>query len=537
VGKVTSQTQVLIVGAGPPGLMMACQLALRHIPFRIIDKREQHNGGSGALIIHARSLEFFNQMGIADKAISQGILVSKINVVFNGKKPLTLILNKMGNGQTKFPGLLLLEQTKTEQLLSDFLQSYGHSVERKSELTGFSQYDEGCTNIVKKSDGKNIVIKSKFLIAADGSHSFIRDQLKIPFSGKTYELSLFVFDGKAEIKLPHDEICFSFTEKSSTGIFPLQGGRWRVDGTIPKNISLKEEIVFGDIEPDYASRNRLKIKLHDPEWFSVFHSHQKYAGAFGYKRCLMIGDAAHVFSPVGAQGMNTGMQDAVNLAWKLTMILRGYSKDSLLNSYQIERQSLAKKMIKSTDHFYRIVTSDNKLDKKFRLQIAPTLLKIFFPVIERQKKLSHYLFNAISEIGINYRKSPLSASGSGGLFRLNAPRPGDRLPYFLFNWGDQEVNLQDLPDSTLFHLFIFTMDSVPEEFSTWLKQYAGWLNVQHIPLNKGTKPLYRRLGIGKTGCCLVRPDMYIAYRSDKLNIKKLEKYLKRLSIVEAVSKV
>ena len=244
MGKVTSQTQVLIVGAGPPGLMMACQLALRKIPFRIIDKNEQHLSRSGALIIHARSLEIFNQMGIADKAISQGILASKINLVFNGKKPLSLVLNKMGNGLTKFPGLLLLEQSKTEQLLADFLQSYGHSVERKTELTGFSQYDEGCTNIVKMPNGKNIVIKSKYVIAADGSHSFIRDQLNIPFSGKTYELSLFVFDGKVDIDLPPDEICFSFTEKSSAGIFPLKDGRWRVDGTIPRNISSNEENSF-----------------------------------------------------------------------------------------------------------------------------------------------------------------------------------------------------------------------------------------------------------------------------------------------------
>lgn len=536
MGKVTSQTQVLIVGAGPPGLMMACQLALRKIPFRIIDKREQHHGGSGALIIHARSLEIFNQMGIADKAISQGILAGKINVMFNGKKPLTLVLNKMGNGQTKFPGLLLLEQAKTEQLLAEFLKAYGHSVERKSELTGFSQYDEGCTNIVKKSDGKNIIIKSKYLIAADGSHSFIRDQLKIPFSGKTYELSLFVFDGKAEIDLPPDEICFSFTERSSTGIFPLRDGRWRVDGTIPGKLSSKEEIVFGDIEPDYAARNHLKIKLSEPEWFSVFHSHQQFAGAFKYKRYIMVGDAAHVFSPVGAQGMNTGMQDAYNLAWKLAMILKGYSNDSLLSSYQTERQALAKKMIRSTDHFYRMVTSNSKIDKKIRLHVAPFLLKIFFPVIERQKKLSSYLFNAISEIGINYRKSPLSANGTGRLSAFYNPRPGDRLPYILYNSGGKEVNLQDMVNGALFHLLIFSRNSVPVEFLTYLDQFAGWLTVHTVPLNQDTRPLFKKLGIGKTGCYLVRPDMYIGYKSNKLTIKKLEKYLKRLSINEAVLK-
>jgi 2-polyprenyl-6-methoxyphenol hydroxylase-like FAD-dependent oxidoreductase len=531
VGKITSQTQVLIVGAGPPGLMMACQLAHRNISFRIIDKSDQHLSGSGALIVHARSLEIFNQMGIADRAISMGIVAAKIKVVFNGRKPLTLVLNKMGQGLTKFPGLLLIEQSRTEQLLENYLQSFGHSVERRMELTGFTQFDDGCTSIVRKPDGKNIIIKSKYIIAADGSHSFIRDHLKIPFSGKTYELALFVFDGKADIDLSPDEICFSFTEKSSTGIFPLKEGRWRVDGTIPRHISSLEEITFRDIEPDFASRNRLKIKLHDPERFSVFHSHQQYAGAFKYKRCFMIGDAAHVFSPVGAQGMNTGMQDAYNLAWKMAMSLEGHSNETLLGSYQKERQPLARNMIKSTDHFFRIVTGSSNMDKKIRLQLAPFLLKIFFPIIEKQKILSRYLFNSISEIGINYRKSPLSGKSSYGYFRLNAPKPGDRLPYIPYNHLGKEANLQDIITGKFFHLIIFSRIELTVEFSSYISQYSGWLMVHHIPPDDGTSSLYKRLGTGRTVCYLVRPDMYIAYRTRKLNIENLEKYLKKLSIV------
>jgi 2-polyprenyl-6-methoxyphenol hydroxylase-like FAD-dependent oxidoreductase len=531
VEKVTPPIEVLIVGAGPPGLMMACQLAMRNISFRIIDKSEQHIEGSGALIIHSRSLEILNQMGIADKAISEGILASKINVVFNGKKPLTLVLNKMGKGETKFPGLLLIEQSKTEQLLTDFLHSYGYKVERKSELTDFSQYDDGCTNIVRMPDGNNIAIKSKYLIAADGSQSFIRNQLKIPFSGQTYKLSLFVLDGKADIDLPPDEICFSFTDKSSTGIFPLKGGRWRIDGTIPRNISAKEKIVFADVEPGFASRNRLKIKLHEPERFSVFHSHQQYAGAFKYKRCFMIGDAAHVFSPVGAQGMNTGMQDAYNLAWKLTMVLKGYSNDSLLNSYQKERQPLARNMIKTTDHLFRMVTSNEKTDKKIRLQLAPYLLKFLFPILEKQKIISHYVFNGISEISINYRNSPLSAIGFSRIFSLQAPRPGDRLPCFSFLLGGNKLNLQDLVNEGLFHLIILSGNSNPEKFKMFTGLYTGWLSVLFIPLDGGTRPLYKRLGIKKNGCYLVRPDMYIAYRAKKIIKKDLVNYLTQLSVV------
>jgi 2-polyprenyl-6-methoxyphenol hydroxylase-like FAD-dependent oxidoreductase len=525
------QTQVLIAGAGPPGLMMACQLAMRNIHFRIFDKSDKPHSGSGALVIHARSLEILNDMGIAGRAISNGVLAGKINVVFNGKKPLTLAIKKMGTGLTEFPGLLLLEQSKTEQLLAEFLMTYGCSVERKCELTGFTQHDEGCTSIVRNHNGKSIIIESKYLIAADGSHSFIRDQLKIPFSGKTYSLSLFVFDGKAEFDFPRDEICFCFTGESSAGIFPLNKGRWRVDGTIPRSTAAREKIDFKDIEPGFASRNQLKIRLYEPEMFSVFHSHQQYAGAFKYKRCFMIGDAAHVFSPVGAQGMNTGMQDALNLAWKLSMVLEGYAKETLLNSYQQERQPLAKKMIKSTDHFYRLVTSDSKQDQKIRLRIAPFLIKILFPVLERQRILARYFFNGISEIGINYRNSPLSMRDSWFRTGLRSPCPGDRLPYFRFNLDGSEVNIQDLAGGPLFNLLIFSANSIPPDFITRLSQHSRWLKIQYIPRDPGTIPLYKRLGIGKTGCYLVRPDMYVAYISKQLDIHPLQKYLLRLSVI------
>ncbi len=229
--------------------------------------------------------------------------------------------------------------------------------------------------------------------------------------------------------------------------------------------------------------------------------------------------------------MNTGIQDAFNLAWKLAMVLKGFSNESLLQSYQKERQSLAKKMIKSTDHFYRMVTSNRKMDRKIRLKLAPFLFKIFFPVIERQKSISRYLFNKISEIGINYRNSPLSKNGSHGLFRPDAPGPGDRLPCLPFKLEGNVVNLQDMGNDVWFHLFIFSRNSIPEEFLSYFRQYSGWLSTLFIPFDSGTMPLYNRLGIGKTGVYLIRPDMYIAYRSKKLIIKNLEKYLKQLSIV------
>jgi hypothetical protein len=198
---------------------------------------------------------------------------------------------------------------------------------------------------------------------------------------------------------------------------------------------------------------------------------------------------------------------------------------------QKERQPLARKIVNSTDKIFRMVSGTNTSEKKFRLQAAPFLLKILIPALERQKILSRYVFNAISEIGVNYRNGPLTLRGYQGLLKGKAPRPGDRLPYFLFTFRGNTVNLQDLVNSAFFHLFLFSRNAFPDEFITYSAQFNGWLSTLFIPYDTGTMSLYKRLGIGKSGYLLVRPDMYIANRSKNLIIKNFEKYLDHLSIV------
>jgi 2-polyprenyl-6-methoxyphenol hydroxylase-like FAD-dependent oxidoreductase len=527
VRKVTSSTGVLIAGAGPPGLMMACQLALRGTPFRIIDKNDRHITGSGALIIHARTLEYFEQLGIARKAIEQGILARKINIVFHGKKYFNLPIDKMGKDITRYPGLLLLEQSKTEQLLISVLEAYGHEVERKTELLEFTNYTEGCTNIVKLPDGKQTVIKSQYLVAADGAHSMIREKLRIPFAGNTYDMSLFCYDGKPEFDVPPNEICFTFTDHGSTGLFPLQGDRWRIDGTIPADLRQKEEIVFGDIADRFAQKNHLRIKLVTPEWFSVFHSHQQYAGAFGYGRCFMIGDAAHVFSPIGAQGMNTGLQDACNLAWKLSMVLKGLLNEGILDTYHEERQPIAKKIATSTDRIFLLITKNHSFSKKIRLGILPWMLDKTLPLIEKKKVFSDYLFKGISEPAVNYRKSPLSAAASFGYFPSSAPKPGDRLPNLEFRIAGRKITAQGVSDFKRFHAFVFSKEYFPDEFLEYLTSAEHLISHEFIAFDSGTAVAYHLFGIRAAGCYLVRPDMYIAFRSANLYVNQIRGYLKR----------
>jgi 2-polyprenyl-6-methoxyphenol hydroxylase-like FAD-dependent oxidoreductase len=228
---------VLIVGAGPAGLMMACQLALRKISFRIIDKRDQPASYSGALIVQARTLEIFQQMGIAQLAIREGIIASELKLIFNGKKSFVIPVKGVGKDLTAFPFLLMLEQSKTEQLLIDFLQNQGSVVECETELLRFTQGIDGVVSRLIRPDGVEEAINSKYLIAADGARSTIRKQLQIPFVGEIYPITLFVTDCKAEVDLPPNMVCFSFSDKATAGFSHYLKGDGVLIVQFPENLN------------------------------------------------------------------------------------------------------------------------------------------------------------------------------------------------------------------------------------------------------------------------------------------------------------
>jgi hypothetical protein len=366
-------------------------------------------------------------------------------------------------------------------------------------------------------------ITSTYLIAADGGQSLVRNQLNIPFLGKTHELALFVIDSKTDVDLSHEEIHFSFTKNASTGLFPLKRGRWRIDGSLNKQFKTNGSLSFFDIKEKYAQLTHLDLTLQEPDWFSVFHSHQRYAETFRINRCFLVGDAAHVFSPVGAQGMNTGLQDAYNLAWKLSLVIRKKASDSLLATYNPERQLLAKNIIRHTDRAFKLVSSKSYLAKNFRLRVAPLLLKFLFPNIDKNRLLADFLFKRISQIGISYHRHASFKKVSLGRFPIKTPKPGDRLPFIKFHLNGKEVTIQDKLKQTDFQLFIFTNQAI--DYSNIEETYKGILSVEVIPFNQGTALLYKKLGLRNGGYYLIRPDMYIAFRSNQSEIDGVGKFL------------
>lgn len=517
---------VLVAGAGPAGLMMACHLALHKIKFRIIDQRTSASKYSGALIIHARTMEILHQMGLAEKAMNSGTIAHAINLRFNHSRNYTLDIRGFGNALTPYPNLLLLEQWQTEQLLQQFLNEHGYWVEDGKALTGFHQQEDLVICEITMADGSVETLKSHFLVGADGKDSFVRNHLKIPFPGKTQNYRLFITDCEARLPLTEREILFSFASDSTSGFFPLKDSRWRVDGLIP--VLQHHAVSFEEVKDFFSRTIHAGIALSRPGWFSVFRSHSGCADHFRLKHCFLVGDAAHVHSPVGAQGMNTGMQDACNLAWKLAFHIRGKANEKLLDSYEQERRPVALNTIRYTDMAYAFMTANAALTRFFRLHLLPLLMPGILSRLNKKQHLRDRLFVSVSGLGIAYKHSPLSFSVPDDGFPAHSPRPGDRMPYMVYKKKERPDSLHNDLSPTYFSLFIFGIHLLPQMFQSVLFKYKNVLSIQYVAKDDDTRNVYERLGLKEQGCYLVRPDMYIAWRSQQFNAEELNEFLEKI---------
>jgi len=520
-----NKVDVLIAGAGPAGLMMACQLDLHHISFRIIDKKSSPAIHSGALIVHARTLEILHQVGLAEKAIKAGIIAQTINLQFNQFIKYSLNIKDIGKGSTRFPYILMLEQWKTENLLGDFLNEQGHSIENNTPFLSFRQENDLIISKILKPDGTIEMIESRFLIGADGSNSRIRKKLNIPFPGKTQQSSLFITDCESQLTLPSCEISFSFCNEFTSALFPLRGNRWRIDGLIP--VIQYKELNFEHVKNFFSAKNHLGLEIQHPQWFSAFRSQSRCANSFRLKRCFLIGDAAHVHSPVGAQGMNTGIQDAHNLAWKLAYSIRGKATENLLDTYEEERRPLVLNIIRYTDLAYKLMTSNFFLIRFSRLKIIPLFMPMFLSYVQRYSGLRNRLFTSLSGIGIKYKHSFLSCSTTSDNFPHLAPSPGDRLPYVTYQDNGNLHTLYDGLNSSTFNLFIFGRKVIPASLQTVVNKYKDVISVIYIAKEVGTQRVFKKLGIMNEGCYLIRPDHFIAWRSQDFNALSFGNFLQK----------
>ena len=521
-GNPDINADVLIVGAGTTGLMLACQLAIHHVSFRIIDKNTSPVKCSGALILQARSLEIFEQMGIAIKAIESGIIASRLNILMKNGKTAGIPLKEMGGTLSRFPLLLLLEQSQTEKLLLDFLKERGHSVERHTSLKSFKSKNNIVCSLVQLPDGNVQPINSRFIIAADGQNSTIRDLLDIPFKGKVYSKPLFILDVETKSSLQPDEIYFSLSQANVAGFFPLNDSRWRIDSIIPTELLQEKSISIEQIESNNPPWQNFSFKPVNYEWFSVFHSQQKYAKSIRFQNCFLVGDSAHVHTPVGAQGMNTGLQDAFNLGWKLAFVIKQKASPVLLNSYSDERLGISRGFARSADLVFQLITSRNVFMKFFRKHFLNTFIEFLFHLAKKRRQIMENFFRSLSQINIGYPDSILTFPQVREPFLKSSPKPGDRIPFIQFPVNSRITDTLEILDPFSFTLIIFAPETDVE-----LEKIAANYNLSSRIISKTAETLnfYSSFGISGTGYYLIRPDHHIALKSASLDSLQLNNYL------------
>lgn len=531
------ETDVIIVGAGPTGLALACQLVRYDIDFVIIDKSQGVTPYSKALGVHARTLEIYEQLGLAQKAVEQGTIAGKVRMLQRDEVLGQVELSNIGKGLSAYPFMLVLEQSRNEQLMYDWLKGHGHDVLWQTELESFSQDDTSVTAQVKVSGAESQTIEGQYLVGCDGPHSLVRHALGLAFEGSTFERLFYVADVQIGWKFSHDALTVCLAPHGVVAFFPMPGEkRWRIVGSFPEGHEKDErEILYEEIEAQIKKEAQIELDITRVDWFSTYKVHTRHVDKFSAGRCFVAGDAAHIHTPAGGQGMNTGIQDAYNLAWKLALVLKHSANAQILETYNEERLPNAKRLTATTDRMFNLAAGKDWFVGLIRTTIFPPLAKYILSIEAVRKKF----FILISQIGISYRGCSLSMNDTAAHYNDNdfKVKAGDRMPYFEI----EGKSIYDRLRAPKFHLLTFSngetigetpISSDPDED---LRHRESALNEtgNYAPLiDRHEIQLYTHIveifGRDKPFNVLLRPDNYIGFISSDTSSGPLSKYFARL---------
>lgn len=513
-------TDVIIVGAGPTGLSLACQLARYGIDFVIIEKNAGVTTHSKAIGVQARTMEIYEQLGVAQQAIDRGQIAGKIRILTGGKVLGEVDLSEMGQDLSPYPYLFILEQSRNEQLLYEYLQSHQKEVLWRTELEYFTQDERGVIAQVKVADGISESIAAKYLVGCDGARSPVRHVLGLSFEGSTLERLFYVVDAQIDGAFSHDAGYGCISRTSLGFFFPMAGEkRYRIIGTFPEGFDKPEgEILYAEIEQRIKDDTKLSLEISNVNWFSVYKVHTRAVNKFSIGRCFVAGDAAHIHSPAGGQGMNTGIQDAYNLAWKMAFVMKGYASEKLLETYHEERLPNAQKLLETTDRAFNVLVGSNWFFSFMRMRILPLVAKY---AIGRDLVRKN-IFSTMSQIRINYRKASLSKHNGDQDFQVKA---GDRMPYFSI----EGESIYDKLRAPKFHLLFFSDSKhgrldLQQELQN---EYGNLIDFTVIPLNPHVSEIF---GKNQPFQLLLRPDNYIGFISTELSLAELKAYLRDWSM-------
>jgi 2-polyprenyl-6-methoxyphenol hydroxylase-like FAD-dependent oxidoreductase len=439
----------------------------------------------------------------------------------------------LGLDDTAYPFLLFVSQAETEAVLEGHLAGHGVHVERRVELVAFHADPNGVSCTLRHADGRTEQVRARYLVGCDGAASSVRRGAGIPFQGGAYPQTFALADLEVDGDLDADTAYAFLGQVGLVFFFPLgRPANWRLLGMHP--------ILHGRRDPAGPSLEELqaladrftggRLRLRDPVWLTYFRLAHRHATSYRAGRVFLAGDAAHVHSPAGAQGMNTGIQDAWNLGWKLALAARGLAAEALLDSYDAERRPVGGFVVRFTDRAYAVATSTNPILRVIRTRLVPRVL----PLALRVARALAYGFRVISQLGISYRHSPAVQEGRPAL--RGGPRAGDRLPDARIAQDGQVGWLGEALAAPRFHLLLCGPPDAwdADQLTAVRARYRDVLAVLHLTrdatpgaLHDITRQALPRLGVSDTAHYLIRPDGHIGYRAAGTDLGGLQRYLAR----------
>jgi 2-polyprenyl-6-methoxyphenol hydroxylase-like FAD-dependent oxidoreductase len=493
---------VLIAGAGPTGLVLALWLSKLGVRVRIIDKTAEPGTTSRALAVQARTLELYRQLDLTDAVLARGHRTPAVNLWVQGKQAARVPFDDVGVGLTPYPFLHIFPQDEHEQLLIERLARFGVTVERRTELVSFVDKGDVVSARLRHADTTEEDCGALYIAGCDGAHSVVREAIGSGFPGGTYRQLFYVADVEGDGPAFNGELNVDLDEADFLAVFPLAGeGRARLIGTVrDERADHPDTLRFEDVS-DRAIRN-LQVSVRKVNWFSTYRVHHRVTEQFRKGRAFLLGDAAHIHSPAGGQGMNTGIGDAINLAWKLAAVIGGRAPDRMLDSYEAERLPFARRLVATTDRAFSLATAAGPIADFLRTRIAPWLI----PEIAGAGAAREFMFRTVGQLTLNYRGGPLSTGKAGQV------HGGDRLPYV--SVGDQDNYASLAAIAWQVHVY-----------GTPAAEIAAWCTANGVTMHVfDWRSEHLEAGLERDAIYLLRPDGYVALADAPASPVALEQY-------------
>lgn len=538
---MADETEVLIAGAGPVGLALALELQRFGIRFRIVEKKPERSKTSKALGLQPRVSEVFAILGIKAEFEARAFSdVRAVNFHSGTKKLLTIAIRQpvdQAGRDACQPRLLIIPQSETEEILERTLEARGHSVERRRELISFDQEPDRVLSVVRSDEGETKTIASQFLVSCEGAHSAVRKQASFSFAGTTTPMRFLLADVTIDWDLPGNEVQVWFHRDGVVGALPFGEQKWRLIIERAEDASAAPaEVDLGLVQQLAGQRVGCEgMRVRDPLWLSDFRINARMVDRFRAGRIFVAGDAAHIHSPLGGQGIATGIQDATNLAWKLAAVLREGAPDALLDTFEEERKPIARLVLRGTSAASNLVFGMNPIVRFLREQLVFRFLRTAFA----QRRL----FGRVSQLEVNYRESSLAAHFDQSFSRIRV-RAGDRAPDVVFKRGSEKVSLFQLIGSfgmlALFgpgqnsHRMTAALAGLHIRSFIVSAQSAGTLPDEYLEDLHGD--FARLYGANGPFLYLIRPDGHVALFQQQAEAGALATYLKKIRAREAVEK-